>query len=161
MRWRLPAARKQQHDSLLSTSCEDNCLHQNASAAHGDESRWIDTGTVAGYRRVVMCQEARDEVEAALPPGADPAPLLLSMCARRLLPTPWLNKVLTPECRTAFRTCKVLCAALTQPKGANGGFSPCPGSVICLRFDSLSALARVTHSREARISKWRYNGCGR
>ncbi len=62
-------------------------------AAHGDEARWIDTATVAGYRRVVMCQEARDEAEAALAPGADPAPLLLSMCDRRLRPTPWLNKV--------------------------------------------------------------------
>ena len=62
-------------------------------AAHGDEARWIDTATVAGYRRVVMCQEARDEAEAALAPGADPAPLLLSMCDRRLMPTPWLNKV--------------------------------------------------------------------
>lgn len=40
-----------------------------------------------------MCQEARDEAEAALAPGADPAPLLLSMCDRRLRPTPWLNKV--------------------------------------------------------------------
>ena len=109
------------HDSC--TACEDNCLHQSASAAHGDESRWIDTSTVAGYRRVVMCQEARDEVEAALPPGADPAPLLLSMCTRRLLPTPWLNKVLTPVCRIASRPCNVLGAASTQPKGANGGLS--------------------------------------
>ena len=156
MRWRLPAGRNNLARLLLSTACEDNCLHQSASAAHGDESRWIDTGTVAGYRRVVMCQEARDEVEAALPPGADTAPLLLSMCARRLLPTPWLNKVLTPECRTAFRTCK--CSALL---GANGSFSPCPGSVRCLRFDSLSALAHVTHSRESRVAQWRYNGCDR
>lgn len=106
-----------------------------------------------------MCQEARDEVEAALPYGADPAPLLLSMCARRLLPTPWLNKVLTPECRSAIRTRKVLGAALTQPKGANSGFSPRPGLVRCLRFDSLDALAHVTHSRESGVAKWRYNGC--
>ena len=48
---------------------------------------------MAGYRRVVMCQEARDELEAALALGADAAPLLLSVCDRRLLPTPWLNKV--------------------------------------------------------------------
>ncbi|KAK9832042.1 hypothetical protein WJX81_001230 [Elliptochloris bilobata] len=60
--------------------------------AHNDEARWIDTATVAGYRRVVMCQEARDEVEAALAPGERGAALLLSMCERRLLPTPWLNK---------------------------------------------------------------------
>ena len=49
--------------------------------------------TVAGYRRVVMCQEARDEVEPALAPGESVAALLLSMCERRLMPTPWLNKV--------------------------------------------------------------------
>ena len=28
-------------------------------AAHGDEARYIDVATVASYRRVVMCQEAR------------------------------------------------------------------------------------------------------
>ena len=49
--------------------------------------------TEAGYRRVVMCQEARDEAEPALAPGGSVAALLLSMCERRLLPTPWLNKV--------------------------------------------------------------------
>ena len=49
--------------------------------------------TVAGYRRVVMCQEARDEAEPALAPGGSIAALLLSMCERRLMPTPWLNKV--------------------------------------------------------------------
>ena len=49
--------------------------------------------TVAGYRRVVMCQEARDEAEPALAPGGSVAALLLSMCERRLMPTPWLNKV--------------------------------------------------------------------
>ena len=62
-------------------------------AAHGDEARHIDVATVAGYRRVVMFQEARDEVEAALAPGESAAALLLSMCERRLMPTPWLNKV--------------------------------------------------------------------
>ena len=100
-----------------------------------------------------MCQEARDEVEAALPPGADPAPLLLSICARRLLPTPWLNKVRTPECRSAFSTyAKCSAPLLVDQKVQTAAFLLCPGLLRCLRFNSLYALAHVTHSRESGVA---------
>lgn len=69
--------------------------------------------TVAGYRRVVMCQEARDEAEPALAPGGSVAALLLSMCERRLMPTPWLNKV-PPAPPTAGEPIAVTAAARTQ-----------------------------------------------
>lgn len=47
---------------------------------------------VRGYRRIVFCQEVRDDVEGALGAGAW-ADLLPRMCEGRLVPTPWLNKV--------------------------------------------------------------------
>lgn len=58
---------------------------------HGEEHEWIDLGTVKGYRRVVLCQGVRDDVEEALGTGAW-ADLLPRMCRGRLVPTPWLNK---------------------------------------------------------------------
>ena len=53
----------------------------------------IDVATVAGYRQVVMCQEVRDEIEAVIGPDASVRDMLLGMCDRRLLPTPWVNQV--------------------------------------------------------------------
>ena len=83
-------------------------------AGYGEEEEWIDLTTVQGYRRMVMCQEVRDEVQRQLA-CCHPAnhakqessaeqtdgeqhlelwqQLLLAMCDRRLLPTHWLNKV--------------------------------------------------------------------
>lgn len=51
--------------------------------------------TVKGYKRVVMEQGIRDDVEAVL--GGGPCPdFLRAMCDGRLEPTPWLNQVLGP-----------------------------------------------------------------
>lgn len=70
-----------------------------------EEEKWIDLATVQGYRRIVMCQGIRDEVQLQLEGMAsDSGPdtdqggqqwkeVLLAMCSRRLLPTEWLNKV--------------------------------------------------------------------
>ncbi len=49
---------------------------------------------VKGYRRIVFCQGVRDDVEEALGAGAW-ADLLPRMCEGRLVPTPWLNKVMS------------------------------------------------------------------
>ncbi len=49
--------------------------------------------TMAGYRQVVMCTEVRDEIEAVIGAGAAVKDMLLAMCDRRLVPTPWLNRV--------------------------------------------------------------------
>ena len=57
----------------------------------GTEGSRLDLGTVAGYRRAMMCQNVRDEVEESLGAGAWAA-LLPAMCRNRLMPTPWLNK---------------------------------------------------------------------
>ena len=94
-------------------------------AARDEEEGCIDVGTVAGYRRVVMCQEVccsqphlasasglpcwwqalltytspfhmcmqvRDEIEAVLGHETSVKEVLLAMCDRRLIPTPWLNQ---------------------------------------------------------------------
>lgn len=56
----------------------------------GREVETLDLGTVEGYRRAVMCQGIRDEVEETLGAGAW-AELLPAVCRGRLVPTPWLN----------------------------------------------------------------------
>jgi hypothetical protein len=63
------------------------------TAAHDEEERCIDVATVPGYRQVVMCQEVRDEIEAVIGAEASVKDILLAMCNKRLLPTPWLNQV--------------------------------------------------------------------
>lgn len=69
-------------------------------AGYCDEQDWIELSTVKGYRRIVMCQEVRDELDInlALPEGGQQEEeewqrVLIAMCDGRLLPTPWLNKV--------------------------------------------------------------------
>ena len=74
-----------------------------------EEEEWIDLATVKGYRRVVMCQEVRDELLLNLTVDAvnageeeeeeedqmqDWQRVVIAMCEGRLLPTPWLNKVM-------------------------------------------------------------------
>ena len=59
--------------------------------ASGNELRHLDLGTVMGYKRAVMCQDVRDEVEQGVGPGTW-ATALPAICANRLMPTPWLNK---------------------------------------------------------------------
>lgn len=65
----------------------------------------MDLATVQGYRRAVMCQDVRDELQLQLGSMASCGKqdskqsehgwqeVLLAMCNRRLLPTNWLNKV--------------------------------------------------------------------
>lgn len=57
----------------------------------GLEVDQLDLGTVLGYKRALMCQGVRDEVEESLGQGAW-AEFLPAMCRGRLRPTPWLNK---------------------------------------------------------------------
>ena len=57
----------------------------------GIEGSRLDLGTVKGYRRAIMCQGVRDEVEETLGAGAW-STLLPAMCRNRLMPTPWLNR---------------------------------------------------------------------
>jgi hypothetical protein len=57
----------------------------------GEEYDWIDLSTVKGYRRVVMCQSLREDIEATLGRGAW-AWLMPALCDDRLVPTLWLNK---------------------------------------------------------------------
>lgn len=73
-----------------------------------EEEEWIDLATVKGYRRIVMCQEVRDELILNLTDDAANAReeeeeedkmqewqrVVIGMCEGRLLPTPWLNKVM-------------------------------------------------------------------
>ena len=87
-------------DILSAPSCASNC------AGYCEEEEWIDLATVKGYRRIVMCQEVRDELMLHLAPdGADAdeadegelqdwQKVIIAMCEGRLLPTPWLNKVI-------------------------------------------------------------------
>uniref|UniRef100_A0A1D1ZXM2 Cupin-like domain-containing protein n=1 Tax=Auxenochlorella protothecoides TaxID=3075 RepID=A0A1D1ZXM2_AUXPR len=59
--------------------------------AAGMEIEGVDLATVKGYKRIVLCQGVRDDVEAVLGQGAW-STFLPSMCEGRLQPTPWLNK---------------------------------------------------------------------
>ncbi|KAK9814645.1 hypothetical protein WJX72_009229 [[Myrmecia] bisecta] len=59
--------------------------------AYQDEASYIDLATVKGYKRIVLAQEIRDEVDLNLGENAWHG-LLVAMCNGRLLPTPWLNK---------------------------------------------------------------------
>ncbi len=58
-----------------------------------DEERWLDVGTVRGYKRVVMSEEVREEVRAVLGEATDIKEFLLALCDDRLVATPWLNRV--------------------------------------------------------------------
>jgi len=58
----------------------------------GKEADFIDLGSVEGYRRAVLCQGVRDEVEESLGQEGAWATLLPAVCRGRLLPTPWLNR---------------------------------------------------------------------
>ena len=62
-------------------------------AGYDDEENWLDIGTVKGYKRVVMCQEVREEIRTVLGEQTCIKDFLLAMCDDRLQPTPWLNKV--------------------------------------------------------------------
>ena len=62
-------------------------------AGYEDEENWLDIGTVKGYRRVVMCEEVREEIRTVLGEQTCIKDFLLAMCDDRLQPTPWLNKV--------------------------------------------------------------------
>lgn len=62
-------------------------------AGYDDEENWLDVGTVKGYKRVVMCQEVREEIRTVLGEQTCIKDFLQAMCDDRLLPTPWLNKV--------------------------------------------------------------------
>ena len=61
-----------------------------------DEERWLDVSTVRGYKRVVMCEEVREEVRAVLGEATDIKEFLLALCDDRLVATPWLNRVSHP-----------------------------------------------------------------
>ena len=80
----------------------------SGAAGYCEEQEWIDLSTVKGYCRTVMCQEVRDELDANLTqPNCglkgdqldeqeeeeEWQHVLIAMCDGRLLPTPWLNKV--------------------------------------------------------------------
>ena len=68
-------------------------LWPDEDAGDGDEDTWIDLGTVKGYRRIVLVQELRDEVDLNTGLTGGWAKLLPDIVDARLLPTPWLNKV--------------------------------------------------------------------
>ena len=83
----------------------------SGNAGYCEEQEWIDLSTVKGYRRTVMCQEVRDELEINLVAQPDCGQqgdeeeeeeewqrILIAMCDGRLLPTPWLNKVVNFIC---------------------------------------------------------------
>ncbi|KAK9844525.1 hypothetical protein WJX74_003603 [Apatococcus lobatus] len=59
---------------------------------NGDEDALIDLGTVRGYRRSVLVQELRDEVDLNLCQTGSWANLMTAIVDARLFPTPWLNK---------------------------------------------------------------------
>lgn len=63
------------------------------SAGCNDEQKWLDVGTVRGYKRVVMCEEVREEVRVVLGEATDIKEFLLALCDDRLVATPWLNMV--------------------------------------------------------------------
>ena len=50
-------------------------------------------GTVRGYKRVVMCEEVREEIRTVLGEATDLKEYLLALCDDRLVATPWLNRV--------------------------------------------------------------------
>ena len=72
-------------------------------AGYCEEQEWIDLATVKGCRRIVMCQEVRDELDANFDNDihdrdqedtlAEWQKVLIAMCDGRMMPTPWLNKV--------------------------------------------------------------------
>lgn len=56
----------------------------------GEEHAAIDLSTVKGYKRIVLCQSIRDDIDENLGRGAW-GDLLPAMCRGRLKPTTWLN----------------------------------------------------------------------
>jgi len=85
---------------------QDRC--EVLCSGYCEEEEWIDFATVKGYRRIVMCQEVRDELILNLTDDTanageeeeeedkmqDCQRVVIGMCEGRLLPTPWLNKVM-------------------------------------------------------------------
>ncbi|DBA69067.1 TPA: hypothetical protein ACH3X2_013228 [Trebouxia sp. C0005] len=83
-----------------------NVRHWLRLIGYCEQEEWIDLATVKGYRRIVMCQELRDELILNLTGDAANASedaededkmqdwqrVVIAMCEGRLLPTPWLNK---------------------------------------------------------------------
>lgn len=65
--------------------------HWLSLIAHGEESEWIDTGTVRGHARIKFVESVHEEVEKNLGKNHT-SPFLKSLTDRRLMPTPWLNK---------------------------------------------------------------------
>ena len=92
--------------STSSLICLTQDCYKVLCSGYCEEQEWIDLATVKGYRRTVMCQEVRDELILNL--TEDPASeeeededkmqdwqrVVIAMCEGRLLPTPWLNKVM-------------------------------------------------------------------
>lgn len=92
--------------STSSLSCLTRDCYKVLCSGYCEEEEWIDLATVKGYRRTVMCQEVRDELILNL--TEDPASeeeededkmqdwqrVVIAICEGRLLPTPWLNKVM-------------------------------------------------------------------
>lgn len=115
------------------------------TAGYCEEQEWIDLSTVKGYCRTVTCQEVRDELELNLPQlDCDPKDkqdeqeeewqrTLIGMCEGRLLPTPWLNKVVTTHMSTASHTyvCTYECTCLPSMLCVKMQ-TPCGGCHVCL-----------------------------
>lgn len=92
-------------DSLSDSDISSALQYLCNCAGYCEEEEWIDLATVKGYRRIVMCQDIRDELmlhlatDSADADEADEGELqdwqkvVIAMCEGRLLPTPWLNKV--------------------------------------------------------------------
>jgi len=93
-----------------------------------EEEEWIDLATVKGYCRIVMCQEVRDELILNLTNDAvnageeeeeenkmqDWQRVVIAMCEGRLLPTPWLNKVMLRSSSALPPTCTMAQVGLPQ-----------------------------------------------
>ena len=79
-----------------------------------------------GYKRVVMCEEVREEVRTVLGEATDIKEYLLALCDDRLVATPWLNRVsyansakrgaAPPECPVSpvpvRVSCRLICSGL-------------------------------------------------
>ncbi|KAK9868843.1 hypothetical protein WJX84_005438 [Apatococcus fuscideae] len=69
-----------------------NVRHWLQLIGHGDEEHWVDLKTVVGYRRIVLAQEVRDELDLNTDMADSWEKLLPGFVDARLLLTPWLNQ---------------------------------------------------------------------
>ena len=68
-------------------------LRSPCATGNDEEAGWGDVNTTQGYHRLVACEDVRNKAAMVYPDVQECKDFLQRMCDRRLVPTPWLNRV--------------------------------------------------------------------